>query len=179
MAMFLPVMGKLIRKFGKKEICAVGIAFAAVINIVMYLFGFTALSQNPYLFLVMTFLSGAGQTFLVLEIWAMVMDVIDHHELLSGRREESTAYSFYSFARKLGQTAAGAGVPAILGIIGYDGKLAQQPAAVVEKLYGISTLVPAIILTVLFVLLFFGYKLSKKELEKLHAALESSRESEK
>ena len=179
MAMFLPVMGKLIRKFGKKEICVVGIAFAAVINIVMYLFGFTALSQNPYLFLALTFLSGAGQTFLVLEIWAMVMDVIDYHELLSGRREESTAYSFYSFARKLGQTAAGAGVPAILGIIGYDGKLAQQPAAVVEKLYGISTLVPAIILTVLFVLLFFGYKLSKKELEKLHSALESSRESEK
>lgn len=176
MAMFLPFMGKLIRRFGKKEICCAGIAFAAVINIIMYLFGFTALSTSPYLFLVMTFLSGAGQTFLVLEIWAMVMDVIDYHELLSGRREESTAYSFYSFARKLGQTAAGAGVPAILGIIGYNGRLAVQPQAVIEKLYGISTLVPAIILTLLFVLLFFGYKLSKKELEKLHTALEASRE---
>lgn len=173
MALFLPVMGKLVRKFGKKEICAVGIAFAAVVNIVMYLIGFTALSKNPYIFLFMTFLSGAGQTFLVLEIWAMVMDVIDYHELLSGRREESTAYSFYSFARKLGQTAAGAGVPAILGIIGYDGKLAEQPAEVVAKLYSTATLVPAIILTVLFVLLFFGYKLSKKELEKLHVQLEN------
>lgn len=177
MAMFLPVMGKLIRKFGKKEICSAGIAFAAVVNIVMYLFGYTALASNPYLFLVMTFLSGAGQTFLVLEIWAMVMDVIDYHELLSGRREESTAYSFYSFARKLGQTAAGAGVPAILSLIGYDGKLAVQSPEVVEKLYGISTLVPAIILIVLFVLLFFCYKLSKKELEKMHNALQSSCES--
>ncbi|MGN0458242.1 MAG: MFS transporter [Eubacterium sp.] len=175
MAMFLPVMGKLVRKFGKKEICSAGIAFAAVVNIVMYLFGFTALSSNPYLFLVMTFLSGAGQTFLVMEIWAMVMDVIDYHELLSGRREESTAYSFYSFARKLGQTAAGAGVPAILGIIGYDGKLASQPVEVIEKLYGISTLVPAIILTVLFVLLFFGYNLSKGNLEKMRAKLDAQR----
>lgn len=175
MAMFLPVMGKLVRKFGKKEICCAGIAFSAVINIVMYLLGYTALSLNPYLFLVMTFLSGAGQTFLVLEIWAMVMDVIDYHELLSGRREESTAYSFYSFARKLGQTAAGAGVPAILGLIGYNGKLASQPAEVIEKLYGIATLVPAIILVVLFVLLFFCYKLSKKELEKMHAELETAR----
>lgn len=174
MAMFLPVIGKLVRKFGKKEICSAGIAFAAVVNIVMYLFGFTALSANPYLFLVMTFLSGAGQTFLVLEIWAMVMDVIDYHELLSGRREESTAYSFYSFVRKLGQTAAGAGVPAILGIIGYDGKLSNQPAEVIEKLYGIATLVPAIILIALFVILFFGYKFSKKELEKMHAKLQSS-----
>lgn len=172
MAMFLPVMGKLVRKFGKKEICAVGIAFAAIVNIVMYLIGFTSLAQNPYLFLFMTFLSGAGQTFLVLEIWAMVMDVIDYHELLSGRREESTAYSFYSFARKLGQTAAGAGAPAILGIIGYDGKLAEQPVEVVAKLYSTATLVPAVILTVLFVLLFFGYKLSKKELAKLHSQLD-------
>ncbi|MGN1160739.1 MAG: MFS transporter [Candidatus Fimenecus sp.] len=176
MALFLPVMGKLIRKFGKKEICAVGIAFAAGINIVMYLLkyllGYDALSQNPYLFLFMTFLSGAGQTFLVLEIWAMVMDVIDYHELLSGRREEGTAYSFYSFARKLGQTAAGAGVPAILELIKYNGDLAQQPPEVAKNLYDISTLVPAVILTVLFVLLFFGYKLSKKELEKLHEQLD-------
>ena len=178
MAMFLPVMSKLVRKFGKKEICSAGIAFAAVINIIMYLFGYTALASNPYLFLIMTFLSGAGQTFLVMEIWAMVMDVIDYHELLSGRREESTAYSFYSFARKLGQTAAGAGVPAILGLIGYNGKLVAQPTEVVEKLYEISTLVPAIILTVLFILLFFGYKFSKKELEKLHAELQSSRNNE-
>lgn len=175
MAMFIPVMGKLVRRFGKKEICSAGIAFAVVINVIMYLFGFTALSSNPYLFLVMTFFSGAGQTFLVMEIWAMVMDVIDYHELLSGRREESTAYSFYSFARKLGQTAAGAGVPAVLGLIGYDGTLVTQPAQVIEKLYGISTLVPAIILIVLFILLFFGYKLSKKELEKLHTELQSVR----
>ena len=176
MAMFLPVMGKLVRKFGKKEICSAGIAFAAAVNVVMYLLGFTSLASNPYLFLVMTFLSGAGQTFLVMEIWAMVMDVIDYHELLSGRREESTAYSFYSFARKLGQTAAGAGVPAILGFIGYNGKLVSQSEQVIEKLYGVATLVPAIILIILFILLFFGYKLSKKELEKLHNQLNSSRE---
>ena len=176
MAMFLPVMGKLGRKFGKKEICSAGIAFAAAVNVVMYLLGFTSLASNPYLFLVMTFLSGAGQTFLVMEIWAMVMDVIDYHELLSGRREESTAYSFYSFARKLGQTAAGAGVPAILGFIGYNGKLVSQSEQVIEKLYGVATLVPAIILIILFILLFFGYKLSKKELEKLHNQLNSSRE---
>lgn len=175
MALFIPFMGKLVRRFGKKEICSAGIAFAAVINIIMYLFGFTALSRSPYLFLFMTFLSGAGQTFLVMEIWAMVMDVIDYHELLSGRREEGTAYSFYSFARKLGQTAAGAGVPAVLEIIGYNGKLAAQPAQVVEKLYGISTLVPAVILVALFALLFFGYNLSKKELKKLYAGLEAAR----
>ena len=87
-------------------------------------------------------ISGAGQTFLVLEIWAMIMDIIDYHELLSGRREEGTAYSFYSFARKLGQTAAGAGVPAILELIKYNGDLAEQPPEVAKKLYDIPPWCP-------------------------------------
>lgn len=175
MALFLPVMGKLVRKFGKKEICAVGMGFAALVNILMYLIGFTPLSSNPYLFLVLVFFSGAGQTFLVMEIWALVMDVIDYHEMLSGRREEGTSYSIYSFVRKLGQTVAGAGVPAILGVIGYNGELAVQSSQVLDKLYGAATLVPAIILLGMFVLLAFCYKLSKKELEKLHVKLQAAR----
>ena len=175
MALFLPIMGRLVRRFGKKEICAVGMGFAAFVNIIMYLIGFTALSSNPYIFLVLVFFSGAGQTFLVMEIWALVMDVIDYHELLSGRREEGTSYSIYSFVRKLGQTVAGAGVPAILGIIGYNGELASQSVQVLDKLYTAATLVPAIILLCMFVLLAFCYKLSKKELEKLYNKLQAAR----
>ena len=177
MAFFLPVMGKLVRRFGKKEICTVGIAFAAAVNIVMYLFGFTALAASPYLFLVLVFFSGAGQTFLTLEIWAMVMDVIDYHELLSGRREESTSYSFYSFMRKIGQTAAGAGVPALLGAIGYDGARVSQAPEVVGKLYSMATLVPAVILVCMLLLLAFGYRLSKRALETMRQDLEKARES--
>lgn len=176
MAMFLPFMGKLIRKFGKKEICSVGLAFAAAINIIMYLLRFTPMVHNPYVFLVLVFLSGAGQTFLVLEVWALVMDVIDYQELLSGRREEGTSYSFYSFARKLGQTIAGAGASAMLGVIGYEGKLATQTPEVLSKLYDIATIVPAIILALMFVLLAFCYKLSKKQLEVLHGKLDEMRE---
>lgn len=175
MVLFLPVMGKLVRRFGKKEICAVGIGVAAVVNILMYLIGFTALSANPYLFLILAFFSGAGQTFLVMEIWALVMDVIDYHELLSNRREEGTSYSVYSFVRKLGQTVAGAGVPAILGVIGYNGQLASQSVQVLDKLYVAATLIPAIILICMFVLLTFCYKLSKKELENLHDKLKAAR----
>lgn len=175
MALFLPVMGKLVHRFGKKEICAAGIGFAAAVNIIMYLLGFTALSANPYLFLILVFFSGAGQTFLVMEIWALVMDVIDYHELLSNRREEGTSYSIYSFVRKLGQTVAGAGVPAILGIIGYNGEFASQSSHVLDKLYTAATLVPAIILLCMFVLLAFCYKLSKSELKKLHNRLQKNR----
>lgn len=178
MGIFLPFMGKLVRRFGKKELCSAGLAFSAVINIVMFLFRFTPLVSNPYIFLVMTFFSGMGQTFLVLEIWALVMDVIDYQEYLSHRREEGTSYAFYSFARKLGQTLAGAGSSAVLLAIGYDVNATDfgQNPQVLEHLYDVSTLVPAVVLTLMFVLLAFGYRLSKKNLEALHQNIADFRE---
>lgn len=180
MAAFLPVMGKLIRKFGKKEICAAGLGFAAAVNILMYLLKFTPFASNPYAFLVLTLFSGAGQTFLVLEVWALVMDVIDYQELLSGRREEGTSYAFFSFTRKLGQTVAGAGSSALLAFIGYNVKDVDigQSEEVLSRLYDVTTLIPAIVLAVMFVLLTFCYKLSKKKLEELHAELDRKREAE-
>lgn len=177
MAFFLPVMSKLIRKFGKKEICAAGIGFSAIINILMYLLKFTPMAENPYAFLVLCFFSGMGQTFLVLEVWALVMDVIDYQELLSGRREEGTSYAFFSFARKLGQTAAGAGSSAILSLIGYDVKNVDvgQSAQVLEKLYDVSTLVPAAALVIMFIIITFCYKLSKTKLEEMYVKLDAQR----
>ena len=180
MAIFIPFMGKLIRKFGKKELCAAGLFFAAAVNIILFAMRGTALAHNPYVFLAFTFFSGMGQTFLVLEVWALVMDVIDYHELRTKRREEGTAYSVYSFTRKLGQTLAGAGVPILLGIIGYDTERVGlgQSKEVLDKLYDISTLVPAIMLAVMAVILFAGYSLSKKKLETIHAELEAMRKEE-
>lgn len=87
-----------------------------------------------------------------------------------------TSYSFYSFVRKLGQTVAGAGAAGVLGVIGYDGKLAVQSPEVLTRLYDIATIVPAILLALIFVVLTFGYKLSKEQLDELHNVLRERRE---
>lgn len=176
MAMFIPFMGKIIRRFGKKEICSVGLAFAAVINFIMFFIGFTPLVSNVYVFLILVFFSGAGQTFLVLEIWALVMDVIDYHEFRSGRREEGTSYSVYSFARKLGHTLAGFGTNALLALIGYETGAEAQSTEVLDKLYTVTTLVPAIVLAIMFIVLNFCYKLSKNKLEEFHEARDAAAE---
>ncbi|MCR5145162.1 MAG: glycoside-pentoside-hexuronide (GPH):cation symporter [Lachnospiraceae bacterium] len=178
MALFLPIIGKLVVKYGKKEICAFGLAFAAVINFIMYGIGFTSLASNPMVFMVLLFLSGAGQTFLTLEVWALVMDVIDYHELKTGRREEGTSYALYSFTRKLGQTLAGVGVPVLLAVIGYNVEATAQTAEVTNRLYTMATLVPAIVLVVMFVCLFFGYSLSKPKLQEMYKELETKRAKE-
>ena len=179
MAIFIPIMNKMITRFGKKELCAVGMAFATIVCTVLFLMRGTALAHNPYFFLGLTFFSGLGQTFLVLEVWALVMDVIDYHELRTGKREEGMAYAFFSFTRKLGQTLAGVGLNALLAYIHYDGELSKQGIAlgedVLAKLYDISTLIPAIMLGLMAILLFFGYNLSKKKLAEVHTELEAQR----
>ena len=182
MAIFIPIMNKLIKKFGKKELCAFGMAFATVACTVLFLFRKNPLAENPYFFLGLTFFSGLGQTFLVLEVWALVMDVIDYHEVRTGKREEGMAYAFFSFTRKLGQTLAGVGLNALLAVIHYDGQATQRGEMltpdVLSKLYDISTLVPAIMLAIMAVVLFFGYDLSKKKLAVVHEQLKEIRENE-
>ncbi len=175
MAMFLPVVGKMVRKWGKKEICSFGLLASAIISFCMYGIGFTSLAHNAALFMALLFLSSAGQTFLILEVWALVMDVIDFHEHKTGRREEGTSYAVYSFARKLGHTLAGVGVPVLLSVIGYNVDAAVQTAEVTSRLYTMATLVPAVVLTVMWVLLRFCYSLGKKNLETLYAELKVSR----
>ncbi len=177
MLLFVPMMTKLVKRFGKKEICSFGMAFAAVVNFALFLLRYTSLMYNPYVFLVFIFFSGAGQTFLLLEIWALVMDVIDYQELLSHRREEGTSYAFYSFVRKLGHTAAASGASLLLAYIGYDINKTDvgQSAEVLRKLYDISTLVPAILFTLTFILIAFFYPLNKHKLVELHDRLEDAR----
>lgn len=178
MAILIPVMNKLIDRFGKKELCAFGMAFAAIVNFILFFIK----TSNPYVFLVFIFFSGLGQTFLVLEVWALVMDVIDYHEFRTRRREEGTGYAFVSFARKLGQTFAGAGLNALLAVIHYSSDASANgqalPDDVLNKLYNISTLVPAIVLALIAVILIFGYNLSQKKLAELSAGLKEIRQTE-
>lgn len=82
--------------------------------------------------------------------------------------------SFTGGSADEGQIAAGAGVPALLGFIGYDGALAVQTPEVTDKLYTAATLVLTVILLGMFLLLTFAYKLSKSELQKLREQLEAS-----
>ena len=179
MAVFIPIMNKLIDKFGKKELCSYGMFFAAVVTFVLFFIK----TSNPYVFLFFVFLSGLGQTFLVLELWALVMDVIDYHELRTRRREEGTAYALISFMRKLGQTLAGVGLNALLAVINYNSDASKHGKAladdVLAKLYDISTLVPAIFFLIMALVLFFGYNLTKDKVTELHAALIEQRKNEK
>lgn len=153
MLILIPFIQKIVRKTGKKQICAVGMVVAFIANLILF---FTH-TTNPTIFFIFSFLSGFGMTFFVFEIWALATDTVDYQEQLSGQRDEGTAYAFFTFARKVGQALAGVLGTGVLGIIAYDASNITHAAT--EQLYTFSTLVPAIICLAIAVLLGVLYPL--------------------
>ena len=162
MAMLLPVLQKLVRKFGKKEICSVGMLFSAVAYFLLWV----VKTGSVWVFLAFCFLSGLGMTFFVLEIWAMVTDVIDYQSLISGRREEGTSYAFFSFTRKLGQALAGVLGTQMLKWISYDPLHVTAEAK--QGMYSVSTILPAAMCLIMGLSLGLLYPLGKKKLKELN-----------
>ena len=168
MSLLLPVLQKIVRRFGKKEACAVGMAVAFVANLVLWLIG----TKSVVVFFIFCFLSGLGMTFFVLEVWALVTDVIDYQETLSGQRDEGTSYAFFSFTRKLGQTIAGVLGTGVLSLIGYDAKNITIEA--VSKLYSVSTALPALMCLIMALSLGVFYPLTKKKLQQMNENKQSA-----
>ena len=170
MLLLMPFVGKLVRKYSKKDICAIGSLAAALAFLVLYFIR----TDNAMLFLGVVVFSGFGLCFFTLEVWAMVTDVIDYHEKLHHRRDEGTTYACFSFFRKLGQTVAGIGASMALAAVGYSTAQGNvtQTQAVNEGIYSIATIVPFLMYLCMFLLLQFGYPLTKKALEQLHAELD-------
>ena len=93
---------------------------------------------------------------------------------MTGRREEGTAYAFFSFTRKLGQTVAGVLGTLMLDWIQYDEKAVTDLA--VTKMYSLSTILPAVMCLIMALCLGVFYPLSKKKLQELR--LENEKEAE-
>lgn len=115
-------------------------------------------------------------------IWAFITDVIDYQEVLSGSREDGTIYAVYSFARKIGQALAGGLGGYALTLIGYVSSTENivQTPEVVERIYSVSTIVPAVCYLIVAVILAFWYPLSRKKvienqniIKKLHKKSEA------
>ncbi|WP_336772868.1 MFS transporter [Paenibacillus sp. MMO-58] len=165
----IPLSKPLIAKFGKKEVAAAGMLFAAAVNLILYFIP----GLDVGVFIGISALGAFGSAFFNLVIWAFVTDVIDYHEYVTGMREDGTVYSVYSFARKVGQALAGGLGGIAITAIGYNSALKSQTQDTLNGLYLLSTLVPAIVFLVVALLLAFVYPLNKKRTGELAADLAS------
>ncbi|MEE1015723.1 MAG: glycoside-pentoside-hexuronide (GPH):cation symporter [Lachnospiraceae bacterium] len=163
-----PLAVPLARKFGKKEL---GI-FAAVSGAVAFFLLFILRTSNMWLYVVINIVGLLGFGLFNLIIWAFVSDVIDDQEVRTHVREDGTIYAVCSFARKLGQAIASALGGWSLAWIGYvEGSVVGQSPDVLNGIYNIATLVPAILYLIVGLSLVFIYPLSKKKVAENTAEL--------
>lgn len=183
---------KLSAKYGKKELCG---KFSIVAAIASVLLAIGANNQSiidkingtsggifpSWLFMLALLLIGFGYTFVSLTCWAVVMDVIDYQEYKTGIRNESAVYAVYTFSRKLGQTIAdGAGL-FLLQWAKYDSETAGNgfisENGTSKKIMLICTIIPAFVYTGVWLLMRFGYPLTKEKLVPIYAFIREKRES--
>ncbi len=167
-----PFILKLVKKFGKKEVSSIGVLVGAVSYAALYMLP----NLSMTVFIGILTIANLGFAALNLVIWAFVTDVIDYHEYLTGLREDGTIYSIYSMARKIGQAVAGGIGGAAIAAVGYNAELKAQTADTLSGIHMLGTLVPAILLGIVFVVIAFLYPLNKKRTEKLAVDLAEKRE---
>ena len=167
MAVLMLFAGKIVRKFGKKNFCAVGGIVAGVANLALVFLKGPVVAFPP-LFLVFCFISGCGLSVLTLEIWALATDAIDDVEVKSGKRNDGTAYSVFMFFRKLGQVVAAIAVNgALIGMNYKAGPGEVQTAETLNVMYYMATIIPAVMFGAMGVVALVIYGLNKKKTEEL------------
>ncbi len=155
----------LAKKFGKAEVSIVSNLFAAVVCFVLFI----VRPQNVWIYIAFQTLCWLGLGIFSMVSWALITDVIDYSEIKNGIREDGSVYALYSFARKLGQAVAAGLSGWLLTWIGYDTELAaqalRQSKEVLEGVFNVSTLVPAVGFLLLALVLWFWYPLHKKQVD--------------
>lgn len=176
-----PFATNLVRRYGKKESATAAMIWSSGLFFGIYLLKGT-IGSSVWMFLVCMFVANLGIGYFNLVIWSFLTDVIDNHEVETGRREDGTIYAVYSFSRKLGQALAGFMGGLTLTLINYDVDAAaegmMQTDAVRNSLYSFYTLSSAIGFLVVAVVLKFLYPLSKGIVDKNAKILNKRREAQ-
>jgi len=171
-AVIMLFAGKLSQKFGKKELCALGMLLAGVAFLILFFLQ----TKSAVVFLIFCFISGIGNAFLFLLVWALTADAIDYNAVHYDIHDDATSYSVYNFSRKLGQTVAAILINVSLMKIGYEDNVLNVgniTDATLTRMYNDSVLIPAVLFLICFVLLWFVYPLSRKKLDELQVEKEA------
>ena len=163
----------LARKFGKAEVSVASNLLAAAVCVVLLI----VRPQNVWVYVALQAVCWLGLGVFSMVCWALITDVIDYSEIKNGVREDGSVYALYSFARKLGQAASSGLSGALLSMIGYS-KETQFDESVVNGIYNISVIVPAIGFLVLALILWFWYPLHKKQVDENVAILQAKNQND-
>ena len=172
MMLFIPFVGKIVDKFGKKEGASAGIILSVLATALMIVVPMPANGTGIAIYLGLQLLNGLGMGVANCVTFAMVADAIDYNEWKNGSREEGSTYALHSFFRKLAQ-GVGPSIGLVLMVaVGYDEALqAAQPLEVATRIRYLVAAMFFVSALIMFIGAKFVYNLDKKSLAEMERAL--------
>lgn len=157
-------------KYGKKKTYMIAILFAGLLSIVFYF-----IPNNIVWILTLQFLISIFAGYVLPLLWSMFADIVDHQELLTGRRATGLIFSSSSMSQKLGWALGAALSGWILAWFNYIPDAVTQSADTIfgEKL--MISLLPAACCVLAFLGMFF-YPLSDRKVKEISEELNSRRQ---
>jgi len=170
--LWMPFIGKLSTKYGKKEMITAGLIWSTICYVAMLILPITPDGKGLIIYAVMQFLVALGAGIGSCLSWSMMADAMDWEEYKFGNRNEGTTYALHSFFRKLAQ-----GVGPSMGLVlatwmGYDAALGANQTA--EVAYTMKNLVIIMyIVAYTFQLVGYGliFPMNKKKTAEVAAEL--------
>ncbi|MGN1022184.1 MAG: MFS transporter [Lachnospiraceae bacterium] len=125
-----------------------------------YIVNFFA-GSNMMLLMLGSILTGGGSVPLSMLVGLLIIDCADYNEYVGMKRLEGSLSALNGFATKVGSGLGSAVMGILIGIAGYDGSLAVQPASAVSMIRLLYSLIPAVMYVGVLILLHF-FKLEKQ-----------------
>ena len=175
MIVVFPLIPKLVKKFGKRNVILITSAISLVFSLVKLIFYI----DDVVVYTVLNICTMIGQTAFTMLIWALVSDCLDYSEWKTGVRSDGSMYSLYTFSRKIGSTVASTGIAASLGLVGYvSGQNVVQTAEAVQGIYYVCNAIPFICYALQLIGIGLIFNLDKKKTDEMYAAMAAKREAQ-
>ncbi len=172
-------LGKLTKKYGKKNILSVAMLIGAVSGVASIFAPVTPDSKGMIIYIICLMGLNVGNAVFQISVWAIVADCIEVSYRKTGKSEEGSLYALYSFFRKLSQGIGQAVVSWGLVAIGFvEGENAVQPEGFGEDVTKLYFIVLAAGSLIAFLAMKFIYNISKKDEDEMAMASKASAEGE-
>jgi len=156
-------------KYGKKRTYMIAVLIAGVLST-----GFYFIPNSLTWILAFQFLISIFAGYVLPLLWSMFADIVDHQELITGRRATGLIFSSSSMSQKLGWALGSALSGWILAVFKYVPDAAQQSSETIFGEHIMISLMPALCCVLAFVGMLF-YPLSDKKVKEISAQLELKR----
>ncbi len=147
-------------KYGKRKTYMIASLMAGILSMAFYF-----IPNNITWILIFQFVISVFAGYVLPLLWSMFADIVDHQELLTGRRATGLIFSSSSMSQKLGWALGTALSAWILAVFKYAPELAvQSPQTIFGEHISVS-LIPAVCCLLAFVGMYF-YPLSDKKVKE-------------